>query len=94
MLVIKVYATKQVPVREGESVDKGVTYLTDLELIDEIQIQNTGRRDDDMWEYAIRKPLGISGKVIHTREEGYRSLLRKVLGLLIGHKPGGLNGGG
>lgn len=94
MLVIKVYATKKVPIREGESIDKrGPDFHVELELIDEIQIQNVGKRDDETWEYEIQKPLGISGKVIHFREQGYRPLLRKVLGILIGHKPGGTEGG-
>lgn len=93
MLVIKVYATKRVPVKPGESVEKGTRFLVDMELIDEIHIQNVGKRDEDTWEYEIRKPEGLSGKIIHFREQGYRPLLRKVLGILIGHKPGGIDGG-
>jgi len=95
MLVVKVYATKKVPIREGESVDKrGPDFHVDLELIDEIQIQNVGKRDEDTWEYEIIKPVGLGGKILHFRKQGYRPLLRKVLGLLIGHKPGGVDGGG
>ena len=86
MLVVKVYATKEVPIREGESADIGITSRVELELIDEIQIQNKGQRDDEMWNYEIVRPEGIPGKVIHRREDGYQSLLKKALGLLIGHK--------
>ena len=92
MLVIKVYATRDVPLRPGESADVGVTSRVELELIDEIQIQNVRQRDEELWEYAIVKPEGVPGKVINTRKEGYMPLLKKVLGRLIGHMAGGLYG--
>ncbi len=90
MLVIKVYATREVPIREGESADVGVTSRVELELIEEIQVQNKGKRDDEMWDYEIIRPEGIPGRVIHKREDDYRPLLRKVLGILIGYKEGGI----
>lgn len=93
MLIIKVYATKEVPLRMGESADLGVTSRVEMELIDEIQIQNVRKRDKDMWEYEIKKPLGVTGMIIHFRDQGYMPLLKKALGLLIGHNPGGTNGG-
>jgi len=82
MLVIKVYATKEVPVRLGESVEKGVKSHVDLELIDEIHIQNVGQRGLDNWEYQIVKPKGIKARISHFRATGYRPLLIKALGLL------------
>jgi len=82
MLVIKVYATKQVPIREGESVDKGVTHHTDLELIDEVHIQNIGQVAGDIYKYKIEKPGGINAQITHPRSDGYRPLLERVMALL------------
>ncbi len=72
MLIIKVYVTKKV-----ENLG-----MPDLELIDELRIQNIGRRDEELWEYEITKPDNVAGKIIHKRDEGYRPLLRKVLSVL------------
>lgn len=82
MLVIKVYATKRVPVRLGESVKKGTRFLTDLKLIDEIHIQNIGQIAADVYRYAIKKPRGIDAKIVHPRSDGYRPLLERALALL------------
>lgn len=82
MLVVKIYVTKQVPIRAGESVEKGRTSHTELRLIDEIHIQNVGERGNGNWEYKIKKPRGVKAKISHFRETGYRLLLIKALRLL------------
>lgn len=85
MLVIKVYITKRVPIRDGESVDKGKTHHTELKLIDEIHIQNVGQIAGDIWKYKIKKPRGVAAQMTHSRSDGYRPLLERALALL-GHK--------
>lgn len=82
MLVIKVYVTKRVPLREGESVEKGKTFHTELKLIDEIHIQNMKERGEGSWEYKIRKPRSVKARISHFRKAGYRPLLIAALGLL------------
>lgn len=82
MLVIKVFATKKVPIREGESVEKGKKFHTDLELIDEIHIQNIGRVAGDVYRYEVKKPKGVKARIVHPRSDGYRPLLERALALL------------
>lgn len=83
MLVIKVYATKQVPIRAGRRVvPRDARLHSKLELVDEIYIQNVGERGEDNWEYKIKKPRGVKAKIIHLRADGYRPLLIKALKLL------------
>ena len=82
MLVVKVFITKRVPIREGESVEKGVTHFTDLEQIDEIHIQNLGEIAGGVYRYAVKKPSGIKAQISHPRGDGYRPLLEKALRLL------------
>jgi len=82
MLVIKVYATKKVPIREGESVEKGRTHHTDLELIDEIHIKNLGEIAEGVYKYGITKPKGVKAQISHIRDDGYMPLLAKALTLL------------
>ena len=88
MLVIKVYVTKTVEVRADDITETKISSSTILEKIDEIQIKNMGRRDDEMWDYQIVKPEKVGGRIIHTRKDGYMLLLKKALGILIGRKVG------
>lgn len=82
MLVVKVYATKRVPVRPGESVEVGVTHHTELKKIDEIHIQNIGQVAGDVFRYEIKKPGGIDAQITHPKSDGYRPLLERALALL------------
>jgi hypothetical protein len=84
MLVIKVYVTKKVPIKEGESVEKGRTFHTELGLIDEIHIQNTGSTVDgtgkDWHIYQIKKPEpDLMDAILHKRKDGYLQLARRAL---------------
>ena len=55
--------------------------------IDEIHVQNLGKSDNGQdYLYAIRKPEGITTKITHLREMGWRSLTIKVLDVIEQHK--------
>ena len=56
--------------------------------VDQIYIQHTGRKEGELTIYKIVKPEGIRSEILHIRELGYKSLLKKALELILIHEKG------
>lgn len=58
--------------------------------IDDLFVHNIGHTENGIWEYEILDHVTgeklIEETILHKRDEGYRSLLIKVLTLLEKHK--------